>query len=81
MVGHTKYYYRKDDHRQDIRFIQTKCVFDIFLEHDLHAMKDFHYNMKNEQACPCAIYEVKSHSTTECQLNLKTGKTIKQSIK
>ena len=81
MVGHTKDYCRQDDHRQDIRFVQTKCFFGIFQEHDLHAMKDFHYNMKNEQACACAICEVKSHSTTECQLNLKTDRTIKQSIK
>ena len=27
--------------------------------------------MKNEQALWCAICEVKRHSTTECQLNLK----------
>ena len=81
MVGHTKDYCRQDDHRQDIRFVQTKFFFGIFQEHDLHEMKDFHYNMKNEQACACAICEVKSHSTTECQLNLKTDRTIKQSIK
>ena len=34
-------------------------------------MKDFPYNMKNDKASWCAIYEVKSHATADCQLNLK----------
>ena len=70
-VGHTKDNYRQDVRRQDIRFVQTKCFCDICQEPGDHTTKDFPYNMKNGKYSWFAIYEVKSHETADCHLNLK----------
>ena len=61
----------KDKYRQDVQFVQTKCFCDICQEHGEHITKDFPFNMKNRKASWCEIYELKSHATTDCHLNLK----------
>ena len=64
--GHTK-----DNCRQDVCFVQTKCFCDIFQEHGIHTTKDYSFNMKNGKASWCAICKVKSDATGDYHLNLK----------
>ena len=70
-AGHTKDNCRHDYSRQDIRFVQTKAFCDIFQEHGDHSTIDCPFNMKNDKASWCAIYETKSHNMADYQLNLK----------
>ena len=70
-AGHTKDNCQQDINRQDVRFVQTKCLYDIYQEHGEHTTKYFPYNMKNGKASWCAIYEVRCHATVDCHLNLK----------
>ena len=48
-----------------------KSFCDIFQEPGDHSTKDCSFNMKNDKASWCAIYETKNHNTADCHLNLK----------
>ena len=60
-----------DNCRQDVRFVQTKCFYDICQEHGEHTQKDFPFNMKDGKESRCAICETKNHNTADCHLYLK----------
>ena len=70
-AGHSKDNCRQDISRQDVRFVQTKCFYDIFEYHGDHTTKDCPFNMKNSKASWCAICETKNHTTIDYHLNLK----------
>ena len=51
--------------------MQTKCFCDIYQEHGDHTTKDCPFNVKNDKASWCTIYETKNHATADCHINLK----------
>ena len=71
MAEHSKDNCRQDISWQDVRFVQTKCFYDLCLEHGEHTTKYCPFNMKNGKASWCKICETKNHNTSDCHLNLK----------
>ena len=81
MTGHTKDNCRQDIIRQDVRFVKTKCFYDICQEHGEQTTKDFPYNIKKGKTYWCAIYQVKSHTMADCHLNLKNQQKYQEFYK